>query len=620
MLAGFVPLFAYLATASGFGFWLDGGELAAAAVDLDISHPPGHPLAALVGRAVAYVPIGPLAFRVAVAQSLCAAGAGVLTFRAIVLTMRAQVGRAAHEFVVVTTALGASWLATLSYGFWFQAVRPEVYALEALLLAFVVERVLVLEARWPTHDLRPLYQASLGLGLALSNHHFMALLLGPALLPTLLRVHRAKGWRPLAIAGSSCAAGLAVYLYLPLRSRAHPPMNLGHPDDLQNFFWVVSARAYQRTHALEDTPFVDRFFDVVLALVESLQLPTLLVAAVGAYALLRAPGVRRIGWVWIAVAGASIVARAKLGFVRNNPDALGYLTPALAALAALAAAAVGAVHALTATVDSDPVALADPVNARPHPLALALSFGMLAAGGWQLVETAPRASLASFADTDAFDGPRHRDLPTRAVVVAYGPQTVFRHFSAQAIEVSRPDVTLVPMPFLGYPGMVEALVEREPGLGAMLRGYLVEGELRQPDVQSLASERPLLVEMDPRTPLSLVETIAPSGLYYVVEPGGTAEADVARGARVRDAILARLYDEVGVFPAVRETRDQLVWLHYMDAIFFARAGARESARRAVERGLALAPEARELLGLRAALSRGEGPVDVSPFLVGLPRP
>ena len=161
-----------------------------------------------------------------------------------------------------------------------------------------------------------------------------------------------------------------------------------------------------------------------------------------------------------------------------------------------------------------------------------------------------------------------------------------------------------------------------PAIAEELRGYLIEGELRQPDVQSLAAERPLLLELDPRVPPSLVETIVPTGLLYGVEPGGAADTDVLRGARVREAILGRLYADLGdEVQTSREAREQLVWLHYMDAVFFARVGAREPARLAVDRGLALAPEATELRALRAAISaEGEGPIDVAPFLVGAPAP
>jgi hypothetical protein len=625
-LAGFVPFFAYVATASGFAFWLDSGELLAAGVDLDIAHPPGHPLAALVARAFAYLPIGPLAFRVAVGQASCAAIGAMFFHRALVTTLRAQGVR--HDLVVLPTALGATWLATLSYGYWLQAVRPEVYALEAMLLAIVIERVIALEARWPTLELTPLYHAGLALGLGLANHHFMAFLTVPAILPTIARVARARGPRPIAIFAGAVALGLATYVYLPIRAATHPPIDLGHPTDLSSFFWVVSARAYQHTHAIQSDPLGIRVVEVILAIAEDLNVVTILVSLVGAYVLVRAAGARRIGLVWIATALFGSLGRAMLGFVRGNPDALGYLMPTVMAIVALAASFVGAVTVLL-SADADEEAAPRGANVRaagPKPeraplVGVVLALVALGAGAWQLRVGAASASLRSFTATDAFDGPRYRDLPTRAVVVAYGPQTAFRHFAERTVEASRPDVTILPMPFLGYPGVVDALIEREPSLAGTLRGYLIEGELRQPDVQSLAAERPLLVEMDPRVPISLVETIVPTGLLYGVEPAGAADTDVARGARVREAILERLYADLGdQVGTSRETREQLVWLHYMDAIFFARVGAREAAQASVARGLALAPEAAELLALRAALAEGEGPIDVTPFLVASPAP
>ena len=44
-LASGVPLAAFIATGSLHDYWLDGGEFTAQAIDLDIAHPPGHPLA-----------------------------------------------------------------------------------------------------------------------------------------------------------------------------------------------------------------------------------------------------------------------------------------------------------------------------------------------------------------------------------------------------------------------------------------------------------------------------------------------------------------------------------------------------------------------------------------------
>jgi hypothetical protein len=54
----------------------------------------------------------------------------------------------------------------------------------------------------------------------------------------------------------------------------------------------------------------------------------------------------------------------------------------------------------------------------------------------------------------------------------------------------------------------------------------------------------------------------------------------------------------------------------VDALYFAGVGAREEARRAARRGLAIQPEAAQLEALERALDTGEGPLDVTPFVVG----
>ena len=298
-LASLVPLFAYLTTISGSSYWLDGGELTAAAVDLDIAHPPGHPLASLVAHALTLLPLGPLAMRVALAQAVCASIAAGFFFSAIETTIRALGVR--QDRVSIPIALGATWLFACSYGWWISAIRPEVYALETMLLAIVVERVVALEARWPTREISPLPVACLALGLSLANHHFMGFLCFPTIAPTLARVYRARGWRPLLLSISLIGVGLLPYLYLPIRAATHPAMNLGDPVTLSRFFWVVSAQAYQGTHAITPEPLFDRMLDVVVSLIDGLSPVPVLLALAGAYAVLRMPGAVRIGYVWITL-------------------------------------------------------------------------------------------------------------------------------------------------------------------------------------------------------------------------------------------------------------------------------------------------------------------------------
>ena len=206
-LASGIPFAAYLATASAHAYWLDAGEFVEAAAQLDISHPPGHPLAALLGYAVGLIPLGPIALRVALAQALCAAVASGFLFSAIETTVRAMDVR--HARLSIPIALGATWLVAFSYAWWMQAVRPEVYALQAMLIAIAIERVVRLEAAWPTHDVKPLYVAALAIGLSLANHHFMGVLVLPALAPSMARVYRARGARS-RLVGSPRSTGGSV--------------------------------------------------------------------------------------------------------------------------------------------------------------------------------------------------------------------------------------------------------------------------------------------------------------------------------------------------------------------------------------------------------------------------
>ncbi|UJR86129.1 protein O-mannosyl-transferase family [Sandaracinus amylolyticus] len=605
-LAVGVPFAAYLATASPHAYWLDSGELAAAAVALDIAHPPGHPLAALVGHLFTFLPLGPLALRIALAQALCGAVAAGFLFRAIDTTVRAMEVR--HDRLSIPIALGATWSVACSYAWWFQSVRPEVYALQALLLAIAIERIVALEASWPTHDVRPLSVAALALGLALANHHFMAVMTLPAIAPTLARVYRARGPRSLVVAAGALAAGLAAYVYLPVRSSTDPPVDLGHPTDLSRFFWVVSARAYQHTNVLEDAGPIDRAIDVMIAIVETVHPLLLVLALAGLWALLRAPGARRLGWVWAAIVLFACLGRTWLGHTAGNPDALGYLLPAFMGIAALAAAFVGALMAQ----------LGGGSARAPRTMLTVLALVTAALGLAQLDQSRAHASLATFHATDDFDDRRIRALPPRAVVIAHLPQTVFRHWELAQTEHARPDVTLVPIPFLGYPGVVDHLVERDPSLRELLSGYLVDGELRQPNLQSLAASRPLLIEMDVRVPRALYETIVPGPGFYEVVDGGATDADVRGGAARRAASLESLARALGPRQDDPETRNQLLWAHYVDALYYAQVGVLERARESVSRALAIQPEALELRALsqRLAEADGETPIDVSDFTVG----
>lgn len=174
-----------------------------------------------------------------------------------------------------------------------------------------------------------------------------------------------------------------------------------------------------------------------------------------------------------------------------------------------------------------------------------------------------------------------------------------------------------------YPGVLDALIERDPMIQDVLRGYLLDGELREPHLQSLAARRPLLIEMDVRVPPPLYETIAPTthGFYQVID-AGTTSADIREGSARRAEAIARWTQAIGSDIHDAETRNQLLWMHYGDVLYYAHSGRLDRARESLSRALSLAPEARELRAIGEVLANPhlEDPIDVTPFLAGSSMP
>jgi len=210
----------------------DSGEIATVAHVLGVAHPTGYPLWALLGRGFDLLPLGgSTAFRVGLVSAASAAGAA-----ALICWLVSAIGG---------TAVGGVF-AGLAFAFWFptwsQAVRAEVYALEALLFAFF----LVALWRWDAdRSARRLAWLALAGGFVAMHHRTGFLAAAPALAVAfaLTRPRRAISY---ARAMASFAAPFLFYLYLPIRAAANPPLNWGKPDTWERFIAHVGGRQYAK--------------------------------------------------------------------------------------------------------------------------------------------------------------------------------------------------------------------------------------------------------------------------------------------------------------------------------------------------------------------------------------
>lgn len=227
-----LPLVLYVATLAPTVTLEDSGEFIAGAFHLGVVHPPGYPLWCLLAHAFTWIPFGSVAERVHLASAAFAAGAAWLTF----LVARRWTG-CAGAALVAALALAVSRI------FWSQAVIAEVYTLAALFTILLVDLAARFQA---SRDPRWLLALALAAGLSLANHPLTGLEL-PVLALWLLAIDRRAVLAPRVLAAGAALfiLGLGVYLYLPLRARSDPPVNVGSPTTFARTLEHVSRAAYR---------------------------------------------------------------------------------------------------------------------------------------------------------------------------------------------------------------------------------------------------------------------------------------------------------------------------------------------------------------------------------------
>src|SRR6202158_1629896 len=236
VLAGVVPFVIYLRTMAPTVYGLDSAELTTGAYVLGIVHAPGAPFYLLLAHAFTWLPIGDVGYRVNLLSACASALTALLIYRII--------HRLTND---VLLSLAPTWFLAFSYYFWVSAVAAELYAVHGSFLAALI----LLSLRWRDEGRAwQLYAIAFLFGLGLGNH--MSLILAGPGLGWLAASAPSRRWRrPRLLAGVACygLCGAAVYLYLPLRGLAQPPMNYARDYGFdvttwQGFWAMITCRMF----------------------------------------------------------------------------------------------------------------------------------------------------------------------------------------------------------------------------------------------------------------------------------------------------------------------------------------------------------------------------------------
>lgn len=223
-LAAFLlPLAVYIFTLAPTVFNLDSAELTTAAATGGLTRATGYPLYLTLGWLWSKIPLGDVGYRINLLSAVSAALTLLLCER---ILLRLDVRPVAR--------LAAVGLLAFSKYFWQLALIAEVYTLQTAIMAG-----LILALLWWSAAPSPQCFAWVGLcvGLGLSHHMSTVLLLpGAAFFIVASRPRQVFKWKNLAAGMAGGLAGLAFYLYLPLRYLAEPVFNYAGNYDATGIF------------------------------------------------------------------------------------------------------------------------------------------------------------------------------------------------------------------------------------------------------------------------------------------------------------------------------------------------------------------------------------------------
>ncbi len=249
----------------------DGGELVTAAWFLGTAHPSGYPLYSMIGKTFAFLPIGNIAFRIAVISALFSSLSLTLIYW---LVLNLTTSSTASLFSV--TAL------LVSYSYFTQSVVAKFYMLNLflILLLFSMWADYALDTRRSARDdagqrgTRLLYFTMFIAGLITANHHTGIIIFCPIAVIWIWTKNYPLKLTTFLSGSALFLSGFFINGYLVVRGSSGHFFNAENIDTLTDFYKVITRQAYgssgtisAATHFFQGVPFywyaLRNFFSVL---------------------------------------------------------------------------------------------------------------------------------------------------------------------------------------------------------------------------------------------------------------------------------------------------------------------------------------------------------------------
>lgn len=224
----------------------DSPETVACAWTLGIQHPPGYPLATMLGKIFTFIPVGNIGFRVNLLSAFFGSLSVLFVFLIIVSMFRKS---ETDIFYLYLIAIISSLCLAFSYTFWSEALSAKggIYTFNLFFIAFLTWIIFTWSRN--TH-IKWLYLFSFIYGLSYANHWESIVVLTPAYFIFVLLIlkrfdlFKSFGHKNFFIFLLLFFIGIFAYLFLLIRAKYGAVLNWGNPDNIHDLIRVVLREQY----------------------------------------------------------------------------------------------------------------------------------------------------------------------------------------------------------------------------------------------------------------------------------------------------------------------------------------------------------------------------------------
>lgn len=443
---------AYLLTMSRDLSFFDSGELATVAVQGGLSHPPGHPLYAILGWLVTHIPGVPALLGLnalsAIPAALCLVPATSLG-EAMITTPDSSKAKLWSWRRCLVPAIIA--LFALHPALWETASRIEVYALASFLALWSVAHI----AACITNDdttARQWLVAGLTLGLAAAVNPVVALAAALATTTPLilaLRRRRLHWTRGLWLVGGGLV-GLLPLVYIPLVAGRQDAFVWGAPTHGEALSrYLTGADFVQKKQELTGALMGQHAVEWLRWTVESGLMPLLALGAFGHLLLGKRTGAGR-GCALLNLTLVVLFLSTNIIFLPEVPDFIGYQAVSLWLFGAGASALVVWLGADAATLRRKVLV---------SVLVAAIAVQVIVTPPWLFGRTRHRDHVARTLARGALES-----APEGAIAIVSSDHFVFPLLYLQEVEGLRPDVVVIPRGLSGASWAWAHIDRRHPEL------------------------------------------------------------------------------------------------------------------------------------------------------------